>query len=184
MLFRSGFKKYLIENKGLKSEEIMFERTSKISQKNFLGYQAVGIIYTFIDELAHSAMSKNMMLLNIEEYLKSSPLIKVIDELLDNNFEIYICSDHGNINCLGNGVNLSKWLVNSKSTRAAIYLEKSLAESIKFSGKKIYNFPQIIKGYILTDNTRKKFGGKDEGITHGGVTVEEVVVPFIKVIKK
>lgn len=179
-----GFKKYLAENRGLKFEEIMFERASRISQKNFLGYQAVGIIYTFIDELAHSAMSKNMMLLNIEEYLKSSSLIKVIDELLDDNFEIYICSDHGNINCLGNGINLSKWLVNSKGTRAAIYSDKSLAESEKFSGQKIYNFPQIIEGYILTDNTRRKFGRKDEGLTHGGVTVEEVVVPFITVTKK
>lgn len=179
-----GFKEFLTKNRNLRPEEIMFERTSRISQKNFLGYEAIGLIYTFIDELAHSSMSKSMMLLNIEEYLKSSPLVKVIDELLDDGFEIYICSDHGNINCQGNGINISKWLVDTKSTRAAIYSEKSLAEEVNFPGKKIYNFPQIIEGYILTDNTRKKFGGKDEGIAHGGATVEEVVVPFIKVTKK
>lgn len=179
-----GFKKFLSENSSIKKEEIYFRRTGNIIEENFSDYKRVGIIYSFIDDLVHGALNKEMLLKNIEIYLKNSKFLKVIENLIINDFEIYFCSDHGNIQCEGNGVILSKWLVQEKGTRSAIYKEAILAEEIKFEGKEIFNFPSMLEGYIVSDINRKNFRTTDSGISHGGVTLEEMIIPFIKVGKR
>lgn len=176
-----AFQNYLKSNFKLENEYIFFNREKIPQNKNFLGYSAVGLIYNFIDDFVHSALNKEMLINNIEIYLKESVLAAVIDELLSDNFDIYLCSDHGNVFCEPNGINESKYLVEEKATRSLLYKHKNIAEELKFEGKEIFEFPQMIDGIIVTNNNRKKFGRKESGITHGGVTVEEVIIPFVRV---
>ena len=65
----------------------------------------------------------------------------------------------------------------------AIYTKQNLAEEVQWDSKICLNFPTIMGNdkYIVTDKKRKNFGNRTEGLSHGGISFEEVIVPFIKI---
>lgn len=178
------FTEYLVDNTDINKEEIYFQRENNPENKNFIGYQAVGLIYNFVDNLAHSAQSQTMLINNIKENLNTNNLDNVIKELLINKFNIYFTSDHGNIFAEGNNFNPQKSLIDEKASRALIYDNYNLAKNEEFEDKKIFKFPNILGDkYVVTMLNRKKFGGRDAGFTHGGINIEELIIPFAEVIQ-
>lgn len=186
--FRSNeekiFIEYIIENSGIADEEVYFSRTNNPEKINFIGYKAAGLIYNFVDNLAHSAQRQRMLLNNIKENLNTHNLDCVISELLNKNFNIYFTSDHGNVFAEGNNVNPNKGFIDEKASRALIYDNSSLANNELFEDKKVFYFPNILGDkFVVTMLNRKKFGGKEPGFTHGGINIEELIIPFVEVIK-
>lgn len=176
-----AFKEYL----GLldyDQNSILFKNLREIDI-NYDGYDKIGLIYTFIDEIVHGSINKKMTILSVIDILNSLKFGKLISELLKNNYTIYLTSDHGNVYCKSNGINLAKQMVDEKDTRVAIYTKQNLAEEIQWDSKICLNFPTIMGSdkYIVTDIKRKNFGNRTEGLSHGGISFEEVIVPFIKI---
>lgn len=53
---------------------------------------------------------------------------------------------------------------------------------ISFAGDRV-NLNNRILSYISDQKKdRKKFGNREAGFTHGGINIEEVIVPFVEVI--
>jgi hypothetical protein len=119
----------------------------------------------------------------LENFLDESEFSAVINNLIKNNFRVYLCSDHGNLYCEGNGFNPSRDLIEKRASRSVLYRSRELAENEEFENRLVLNFPNIIgEEYILTMKNRRKFGNSEAGFTHGGVNIEEVIIPFIEVI--
>ncbi|KXS38062.1 MAG: PglZ domain-containing protein, partial [Candidatus Frackibacter sp. T328-2] len=176
-----AFKKYITEHLDIVEEEIYFTNEGIPEEDKFLGYKAVGLIYRFIDKSIHDALDPEGHYKNLIHLLDKSELKEVINNLLNDNFKIYFTSDHGNVYCEGNGVRISKALVEDKDTRAALYQYKNLAEDESVPNKVILQFPNIIgEDYIVTMKDRSKYG-KKRALTHGGANIEEVIIPFIEV---
>lgn len=176
-----AFKNYLKEkNKNLYD---VFFKNLRESHVNLEGYKYVGLIYTFIDDIVHGAINKKMTILSTIESLKEMKFENLILNLLENKFDIYLTSDHGNVQCKSNGINIPKQMVDEKDTRVVIYNKKNLSEEIQWDSKVCLNFPTIMGNdkYIVTDKKRKNFGNRTEGLSHGGISFEEVMVPFIKI---
>jgi len=111
--------------------------------------------------------------------LKKSTVLLTLQSLLKNDFAVYICSDHGSVIATGNGQKLDKYLVDSFAKRAIIIpLESTdLIEQTKIK------IPFIENRLIALPEGRSMFANKNQiEINHGGITVEEMVVPFIKII--
>ncbi|MFW6243173.1 MAG: BREX-3 system phosphatase PglZ, partial [bacterium] len=178
-LFKSNIK----NKEKLKNQKIFFDRTNEPKVFELLGYKYIGLIYNFIDEIAHQATSERLKFNNLKNFLNESKFSAVINNLLDKNFRVYLCSDHGNLYCEGNGFNPSRDLIEKRASRSVLYRSRELADNEEFEKKLVLNFPNIIgEEYILTMKNRRKFGNSEPGFTHGGVNIEEVIIPFIEVI--
>lgn len=165
-------------------ETMYFNDSDSITADSLLGYDCISILFTFFDDIAHAAqipsngLEKQLYFDAIKSYLNNSNLKQIYNTLLQNGFAIYICSDHGSVVATGNGKRIEKYLIDNFAKRACIIPATSseLTElrkvSIPFVSNKIMVIPQGREMFT--------YKGKQE-INHGGITVEEMVVPYIKV---
>ena len=185
----SIFKDFLAKRKDIDKDLIFYQRCInpkdfELSENSLCDYHAMGIVFSFIDHFAHSdLMNKNKLIKNIVFHLKNSNLDKFIDSLLRNKFHLYFISDHGSVFCKGNGINVKRDLVNSRAKRYLISDKKELLEEYKTEDSELVQFKNIIgDDYLLLLSGDKMFAGKnEEGLTHGGISIEEIIVPFIEV---
>lgn len=182
------FKYSLKNNFNIIENDVYFHRCSGPHEipldYAFEDFKAVGIIFSFIDEFVHGKnMNKSIIISALEKYLEQNQLEQLIDSLLNKGFYVYFSSDHGNIFTHGNGLRPPKDLFKSRSRR---YLKSNFENILKeyyIDESLLIQFNDIIgEDYflLLADNTMFNNNGTS-GLTHGGVSVEEVVIPFIEV---
>lgn len=184
--FKTALKYYNIND-----NDIYFNRFSKPDEipENyaFEDYEALGIIFSFVDEIVHSKlMDKNLLITNIETLLRNSNLDLFLDSLVQKGFKVYLCSDHGNILANGNGINVPKNLVNEKALRYLISEHKNILEEYSDKNSIIIQLKKVIGDeYILFMTGNSMIGReKNSKLTHGGISIDEVVLPFIEVKSK
>jgi len=183
------FKYCLSKIMGIDENLVYFKRcidlkNLEIDLNSLNDYNAIGIAISFIDHFAHSdLMDKRRLMKNIKLYLKRSNLDVLIDSLIRSGFHLYFVSDHGNIFCKGNGINVKKDLVDTRAKRYLISDKKELLEEYRTNDSELIQFKNIIgDDYLLLLSGDNMFAGKsEEGLTHGGISIEEMIVPFIEV---
>jgi len=189
------FRYNLSNNFNFREDEIFFLRCLIsddlcIPYEGILDYNAIGLVFSFIDEIAHSRrkMTKSKLLKLIKLDLENSNLSDFLKFLVEHNFDIYLVSDHGNIFSEGNGINVSNDLFDKKAKRYLISDNKALLYEYYQQIRKalLVRFRNLIGDqYLLLLSGQSMFGSKNEsGLTHGGISIDEVIVPFIKVTKK
>lgn len=169
---------------GYKESEIKYyrgydtsiERTDKL----------ISIIINDIDDLVHNELQGKYGLYNgILHISKENRLANLVKRLYKEGFSVYITSDHGH--SISTAIGKQKGLgveVETRCKRAIIYKnfinkyntisEYNLIDYPGFYMPKEYNY--------LICNQNESFGTKgEEIISHGGITIEEVIVPFIKI---
>lgn len=172
-----------IEN-GYKEKEIEYRRGYDVDY--IYGCKSLCIIINDIDDLIHSETQGRRGLYNNIVYLaKSNKLQKLVKNLIAEGFDVYITSDHGNTDSIcignpkGNGIE-----VETKCKRVIIYRNYADYEKTKtqfdlheYQG---YYMPKNFRYLICKEN--EAFGVKNkEIISHGGKSIEEVIVPFIRI---
>ncbi|MDI6723125.1 MAG: PglZ domain-containing protein [Methanobacterium sp.] len=180
--------KEALSNHNIDENDVYFNRFSKPDEVPedyaFEDYEALGIIFSFVDEIVHNKlMDKNLLINSMETLLRNSKLDMFLDSLVQKGFKVYLCSDHGNIFSQGNGINVPKKLVNEKALRYLISEHKNILKEYKDENSIIIQFKKIMgEEYILLMTGNSMLGReKNSRLTHGGISIEEVVLPFIEV---
>jgi len=161
-----------------------FTEKDPITDDSLLGYDCISILYNFFDDLCHSTKfppneaGKQLYFDAVRAYLKKSLVSQTLQTLRSDGFTIYICSDHGSVVAFGNGKKFDKYLIDSFAKRAII-IPAEASSLIDYTKIKI---PFIDDKLIALPEGRTMFANKNQiEINHGGITVEEMVVPFIKI---
>ncbi len=147
----------------------------------------LGIVFTFMDTLAHNKLTtKSKLIRDIRHFLDKSDMDRFIEKLLDQDFQVFFVSDHGNIYAKGAGIRAKKDLVNEKARRYMIFKYKELAGEYETQNTVLLQLRNIIGDqWLLLQSGNEMFGNPNhECVTHGGISIEEVVVPFVKVMRK
>ncbi|HEH9439315.1 TPA: BREX-3 system phosphatase PglZ [Aeromonas sobria] len=154
--------------------------------------KVAGLVINFIDEQMHG-MKMGMSGLNmvVGSWLTEWGFKDRIAELLDSGYEIIITSDHGNQEVIGIG-NINEGVkADTRGERVRIYNDLSLRDStaqachgsvIAWPGPEL-GLPKAT--YPLLANADCAFKSKgDVVVGHGGISLHEVIVPFIIVNRK
>jgi hypothetical protein len=152
------------------------------------GTKILGLAFAFIDNRLHEPydlnVGKRLFHRNIQNFLHESCLADIFHLLIEKGYRVYITSDHGNIVGIGNGITDSKGLAERQGKRCLIYDRKILAEERQKTTDCSLLSSRFVptNNFILFANGTSFFGqiGLRE-ITHGGISVEESVVPLIEV---
>ena len=171
------------ESAGYTKQQILYTRGYNADISPFTKY--VAVIINDIDDMVHGQHQGRMGMYNdITLLAKSNKLQALVKKLTSDGFSVYITSDHGNTHCTGIGLLRSVGVeVETKSKRMLI-LKKFAEEKESLSDNAL-----LYPGYYL-DKEYKYFICKsglsfdnknDDVMTHGGISIDEVIVPFIKI---
>ena len=169
---------------GYKKEQIKYHRGYDINLS--INDKCLGIVINDIDDLVHNQLhGYSGMYRDVEYIAKNQQLQTLIKKLYKAGFEIYLTSDHGNTAAQGIGKVRSAGIeVETKSQRVVIYKDFASEESVKNEFNLIeypgYYMPKENKYLICEDGQAFAIKGK-EVVSHGGITIEEVIVPFIRI---
>ena len=118
----------------------------------------------------------------------SEPLERLISLLLARGFLVFITSDHGHVEAVGMGAPSEGILAQTRGRRARLYQERLTAQRTLdlFPDSILWNNDGLLPDTLsaLMPAGRSAFTTKGETVvTHGGISLDELVVPFIQISK-
>jgi len=148
--------------------------------------KCLSLIINDIDDLVHSQLQGRVGMLKSIKYLAEQGKVQnLIKRLHFEGFQVYITADHGNTLCTGIGRVAGTGIeVETKSKRMMVLKSFAETENIK-QNKNMIEYPgtYLSKDYqYLVCNTGESLDDRGAIVmTHGGVSIDEVIVPFIKI---
>ncbi len=104
--------------------------------------------------------------------------------LVEGGYRVFLSSDHGNTCGKGTGVLPPKAFIETYARRVAIFDQVSLAQEFAQKNQGIYFRTKSLPAAVHPVYTSgiDLFASRDAiEISHGGLSIEELVVPFIEV---
>lgn len=171
-------------SKQINDFEIDYQHTS-INLENLALIRRLGIVYKDLDDYIHSSKDYKDLIKLTENWIERSEIHKTVKTLLNQGFNVFISSDHGNIEAKGwrgltgkekLGTNKS----GSRSERHIEYSEEWLKEEFVKSN------PQILdsitqESRVIYFKNNLSFSKRDKLVSHGGTHFLEVAIPFISI---
>ncbi len=184
--------------------KITSERNGRTLADNFKGCinnDLTVVVYNFVDMLSHAKTEmevikelagndKSYRSLT-ESWFKNSPLLEIIQRAHDLNFKLIITTDHGTIN-----VRRPSKVIGDKNT--SLNLRYKTGKSLTFENKEVVAFkdPKSVKLPAINMSSSFIFAKDDyffaypnnynhyvsyykESYQHGGVSLEEMIIPFV-----
>lgn len=149
----------------------------------------LGIIWNQIDDLVHTAIMKTAGLhLLVNKWIAEGHLQKLLMRLHQEGFVVYLTADHGNVAATGVGNPREGVLVEQKGKRVRVYdrnefldeVANKFPESIRWPN---YGLPPA-RHVLLAGNLKAFTDVGDEVVSHGGIALEEVMVPFVAISRE
>ena len=185
------------ENNGLSNRNVSYLRglgdgnpiEALNAQLDIRQSQILGLVVDKVDKIMHGMQLGSKGMHNqIAQWCQTGYLQSLIDYLLENDFTVWITSDHGNIECVGEGNPKEGVISESRGARVRIYPTESLRDitATKFTSAHIWEPIGLPNNfYPLVSSYKGAFYQTGETVVaHGGVSIEEVIVPFIKITRR
>ena len=145
------------------------------------------IIINDVDDMVHGQLQGRTGMYNdISLLMKQGKLIGTVQRMLKAGFDVYISADHGNTPCTGMGKLMKSGVeTETKSHRMVVLKDFADKDAIleKYPGLIEYPKYYLDKQFdYLICGIGGSFDAKGEEVmNHGGITIDEVIVPFIKI---
>lgn len=151
--------------------------------------RVIGIVIDKVDKIMHGMeLGAAGMINQVRQWAEQGDLARLIQLLVRDNYRIFISSDHGNIEATGCGRPGEASTADLRGERVRVYPDESLRSSVqtKYTQSIEWKPVGLPVGYFpLLASKRFAFVQQDKHVvSHGGIALEEVIVPFIKVEKR
>ncbi|MDA3790306.1 MAG: BREX-3 system phosphatase PglZ [Desulfobacula sp.] len=146
--------------------------------------KAVGLVIDKIDKIMHGMQLGSAGMHNqIKQWCRKGFLQSLINYLLNQGYDVWMTSDHGNIECSGKGRPTEGVIAETKGERVRIYpseeLRSQVAADFPFA-QKWHPVGLPSDYYPLIAGDQDAFINKGNTIVgHGGISIEEVIVPLV-----
>jgi len=147
--------------------------------------KAVGLVVDKVDKIMHGMQLGSAGMHNqIKQWCQGGFLAVLVSQLLDYGYEVWLTADHGNIQCDGKGRPSEGVIAETRGERVRVYptpeLRAQVAKAFPFGrewqpvGLPDDYFPLVTGGHDAFVNPG------DSIVGHGGIAIEEVIVPLVK----
>jgi hypothetical protein len=151
--------------------------------------RAVGLVVDKVDKIMHGMQLGSAGMHNqIKQWCQGGFLGSLIGYLLDHGYQVWMTSDHGNIECRGKGRPSEGVIAETRGERVRIYptpeLRSQIAKTFDFAYE--WETTGLPPNYFpLVAGSNDAFISLNDSIVgHGGIAVEEVMVPWVKFEKE
>jgi len=149
--------------------------------------KAVGAVVDKVDRIMHGMELGTAGMHNqVRQWACEGFLAGFLDILIGAGFDVYLTADHGNVECTGCGRPKEGLTADARGERARIYSDPTLRADVapKFPSAipwKPMGLPSDFLPLLSGDRSAFIPDGQ-RTVAHGGVTLEEVVVPFVRLV--
>jgi len=148
---------------------------------------AAGIVVDMIDEMVHGdRLGKRGIASQIASWCETGFVEQLLRTLLNRGFDTYLTADHGNVDAIGIGRPNEGATTEMRGARVRVYRSEALAASVPGDIDAFrLNIAGLPADFLpLFAGGRGAFVQKGEPtVVHGGLSIEELVVPFVKVTR-
>lgn len=147
----------------------------------------LGLVVNTLDEIMHGmVLGSSGMYNQVEQWVRKGYLRSVLERLLSHGFFVYIASDHGNTEACGMGNPAEGAIAETRGQRVRIYPAQDLRSSVRAAYPDAVPWPRTglpPDVFPLLAPAGKAFTKEGEiTVSHGGSSVEEVIVPYVRVV--
>jgi hypothetical protein len=151
--------------------------------------RVAGLVVDKVDKIMHGMeMGTAGMHNQVCQWSKQPYLNTLLDLLLDRGFRVYLTSDHGNLEAEGCGRPSEGAVADLRGERVRIYPDAALRGKVKerFPDALEWGTVGLPEDYLaLLAPARRAFvQEKQRAVSHGGVSVEELIVPLIQIERR
>ena len=151
--------------------------------------RAIGLIVDKVDKIMHGMELGTAGMHNqIRQWTMEGYMAKLLNLLLDHDFQIFLTSDHGNIEAIGYGRPSEGVIADLRGERVRIYPDSLLRSKIKERFPNAIEWPTLgLPDDFLSLLAPDRLAFIAEGnriVAHGGISIEELIVPLIRIEKK
>ena len=148
-----------------------------------------GLVVDKVDKIMHGMeMGTAGMHNQVHQWAQQPYMNTIIDLLLNWDFHVYLTSDHGNLEAVGCGRPSEGAVADLRGERVRIYSDAALREKVKerYPAALEWGTVGLPESYLaLLAPARQAFiQEKQRTVSHGGISVEEIIVPLIQIERK
>jgi hypothetical protein len=185
-------------DQGLNQNEIIFAKELKDFELKINDMEEVfsnpktkvaGVVINKVDKIMHGMQLGTAGMHNqVKQWADQDHIENLFNTLLNNGYKIFVTADHGNIEAIGYGQPKEGVLSDTRGERVRIYSESSLREQTKDKFTDSYEWEPIglpEDCFALIASVRSAFiKENNKTVSHGGISIEEVIVPLIRVERR
>lgn len=188
------------ENHGVRRDKIAYiKQKSQEDTKSFVarvnqcaedtGCIALGVVVGVIDDTIHgSAMGSGGLHAQVRYWAQGGHLRNLLECLIDKGFEVHLTADHGNVEAVGMGKPNVGVVAEQRGERTHVLPDESIRNAVHASFPRSICWPStgLPEAFLpLIAQGRFAFIADGETIVcHGGLAIEEVVVPYVRVTRE
>ena len=169
---------------GYSDGQIGYERGYDAQFGSFVRCGAV--IINDVDDMVHAQTQGRLGMFNdINVLANQKKLVDMVCRFVTSGYDVYVTADHGNTTCTGLGKLMGTGVEMETKSRKFLVL-RNFADKDKLMER--YGFVEFPKYYLskeydyLICDIGESLDAKGEDVmTHGGLSIDEVVVPFITI---
>jgi hypothetical protein len=150
------------------------------------GCRVLGVVINTVDNIMHG-MQLGMAGMHgqVEQWARQGALTKALAALVSHGWQVFVGSDHGNTEAIGVGSPSEGVLAETRGQRVRIYENETLRDKTASEVAHTCIWPPVglPQGYypLMASGCGAFATPGTTVVAHGGLSLEEVVVPFIRV---
>jgi hypothetical protein len=183
--FRAGEVVYVCQG-NMEDDDIFITRVEeKIAQPRC---RIAGMVVTTIDQMLHGIVTgTDGMHASVRHWAERGSLWRLLDALVDRNFEVLLTADHGNVEGVGIGKPNVGATAEVRGQRVHVFSDSLLRKNIAADYPGSIEWPNIglPDDYLplIAPPLRAFIGEGRRTVSHGGICIEEAIVPFVTIAR-
>ncbi len=167
---------------GYTDEQIAYERGYDSDLP--MAVKCAAFIINDIDDLVHAQRQGRHGMYNDVSYLAGKcKLAGLASRLLQHGFDVYITADHGNTPCIGSGKLVGTGVETETKSRRMVVLKTIANKKTLMHQHLMLEYPKYYLDkrydYLICEAGSSLDASGEEVMSHGGITLDEVIVPFV-----
>jgi hypothetical protein len=149
----------------------------------------LGIVWNKVDEIMHGMQMQTAGMHNqVRLWASQGHLQELLARLHSEGFAVYLTADHGNVTATGVGNPREGVLAETKGHRVRVYDRSEFLEEVASTFPASLRWPNYglppARHVLLAAGLKAFTDVGDEVVSHGGIALEEVFVPFVAISRE